>query len=558
MQSYSIVSSNNVQGGDDTFLDFPEYLCRLIGHALPKRVVRVLSITYPKFETRGDLTECVGRFREWFVTPSSFADYAPGSLNKLIIVPNNRLQNKVIDLEVAAATPSPTIEPSVHTVLIGHSMGGIVAAETLLAIASDIPIPASPSPHFDSTGSGPNGPPPSFIFPHITGILAFDTPYLGISPGVIAHGAETHYRTASSAWSTVSDVASVFGIGGAAGAAASAGGGKSPANDHPPRPSSKSAEKEPATLPSPATSPNADAAATPAWQRWGKYAMFAGAAGAVAAGGAAAYIKRDTLGEGWGWVSSHLEFVGCLAKGEELRSRIDRIRKLRDNGNIGFRNLVTVLGKGAGSSRTATAASTGKENTNTALMSLSKNDRTFCVLPPSSTSYSSSGRSSLPLFEGALNDRATSETAAHMEMFDRKQNPGYFSLANRARDLIVEWVEDPGEGIEGGAWYKTALSEFGPTADAMSDGEGSESSPAPDNGEWKEHDRKKEHNYNDHEEDGEGMVDIDLHSDGHPRSPAQTQTGASAGRLSPVSPHGHNEDEGGNAWAGEAPVFVEK
>ena len=34
-----------------------------------------------------------------------------------------RLQNKVIDLEVEAKTPSPSIDPSVHTILVGHSMG---------------------------------------------------------------------------------------------------------------------------------------------------------------------------------------------------------------------------------------------------------------------------------------------------------------------------------------------------------------------------------------------------------------------------------------------------
>jgi hypothetical protein len=35
----------------------------------------------------------------------------------------NRLQNKVIDLEVANGTPSPTVDPSVRTILVGHSMG---------------------------------------------------------------------------------------------------------------------------------------------------------------------------------------------------------------------------------------------------------------------------------------------------------------------------------------------------------------------------------------------------------------------------------------------------
>jgi hypothetical protein len=51
------------QGGNDTFGTFPEHLQALISHALPK--VDVVSITYPKFETRGELKECVSRFRDW-------------------------------------------------------------------------------------------------------------------------------------------------------------------------------------------------------------------------------------------------------------------------------------------------------------------------------------------------------------------------------------------------------------------------------------------------------------------------------------------------------------
>src|ERR1700734_881877 len=95
---------------------------------------------------------------------------------------DSRLLEKAIDIEVANLTPSPTVDPSVRTILIGHSMGGIVAADTLIAITSDTPIDASTL----STESAIN----SFMFPYIQGILAFDTPYLGISPGVVAHGAE--------------------------------------------------------------------------------------------------------------------------------------------------------------------------------------------------------------------------------------------------------------------------------------------------------------------------------------------------------------------------------
>ncbi len=182
-------------------------------------------------------------------------------------------------------------------------MGGIVAAETILAITSEQPI-AGPS---DTN---------SFMFPYIQGLLAFDTPYLGIAPSVVAHGAETHYKTVSSTFGTLSEVASVFGWGGSAGGSS---------DESPSQPDSR--QLPVAALPvgpeaakdtmaaSASFAKDADAAAMPVWQRWGKYAMFAGAAGALAAGGAAAYVKRDSIGSGWTWVGSHLEFVGCLMRG---------------------------------------------------------------------------------------------------------------------------------------------------------------------------------------------------------------------------------------------------
>ena len=57
------------KGGDDTFGGFPEHLRALVSHALPQ--VSVSAIVYPQFETRGDLKECVGRFREWLGLPRS-------------------------------------------------------------------------------------------------------------------------------------------------------------------------------------------------------------------------------------------------------------------------------------------------------------------------------------------------------------------------------------------------------------------------------------------------------------------------------------------------------
>ncbi|KAL6721711.1 hypothetical protein ACLMJK_000815 [Lecanora helva] len=406
------------KGGDDTFGGFPEHLRALSSHALPK--ITVKAVVYPKFETRGDLKECVGRFRDW-------------------------LQNKVIDLEVAAATPSPTVDPSVRVLLIGHSMGGIVAAETLLTITSDAPIsshsstdtadlPPSMAAHTEKmTQPNQDSENHTLMFPYIQGILAFDTPYLGISPGVVAHSAEQHYKTATGAYSALSEVAGAFGYGASK-------------KETPPQrqqDNQKLLTQGADAMSASMTNASSDAAATPTWQRWGKYAMFAGAAGAVAAGGAAAYLKRDTITEGWSYIGSHLEFVGCLAKGEELKSRLDRIVKLNKELGVGFADLITVLGKAASAQQkqgTPIPGSGGFVEIG-AVDGQAPSERTFCTIPKSDRNRK--------FFEWAKNDKAGDEMAAHMTMFTARDNTGYFALGERARDLVVEWV-DP----EQSEWYK--------------------------------------------------------------------------------------------------------
>lgn len=363
------------KGGDDTFGNFPSHLKALLQHALPN--VSILTITYPQFETRGDLIECVGRFREW-------------------------LENKVIDLEVANATPSPTVDPSVRTVLVGHSMGGLVAAEALLSIVAEQPIHSQSNSQTASTGSLRDG--SSLMFPYIQAILAFDTPYLGIAPGVVAHGAEKHWNTASSAYSAYSTLAETFGWGNKDTAA-----GAVDASRMLPAPSS-------------VRDANADAASAPLWQRYGRVAMFAGAAGAIAAGGAAAYMKKDQITQGVTWATSHLEFVGVLARPEEMRKRIERIIKLTTTQDLGFTNMYTTLGHTV-DRENKDAGWTGK---------VAGKDRTFCNLPKGELKN---------FFIPAVNDKSTAETWAHMNMFEGKNNPGYYTLSETAKEKIIDWVE---------------------------------------------------------------------------------------------------------------------
>ncbi|RAL68411.1 hypothetical protein DID88_007142 [Monilinia fructigena] len=101
-------------------------------------------------------------------------------------------------------------------------------------------------------------------------------------------------------------------------------------------------EKKPvAALPAP-PSPE-----VPAWKKWGTLAMYAGAAGAVAAGGAAAYFKKDQIQEGWTWWDHILSFVGCLMKGEELKEESSGNGDSAQGTRVGWANLYTRLGKEA-------------------------------------------------------------------------------------------------------------------------------------------------------------------------------------------------------------------
>lgn len=381
--SYSPTNTRTIQGGEETFghkYAFTQHLRDLVAERLPKLDVQVL--VYPKYETRGDLADCVSRFRDW-------------------------LQEKVIDIEVSKGTPSPTVDPSVRVVLCGHSMGGIVAAETLIALTSERVIP--PSSASGGSGDGNHTAAPAegdssfdlngLMFPYVQAVLSFDTPYLGISPGVVAHGAETHYSTASAALTQLSTLTGLWGAKGAADA------GK----DSPQQQRGQQEKKPIAALP-PATGGGpsgnkANDSSSSTWGSWGKMALYAGAGAALAGSAAAAYLKRDQLTEGWTWVSSHLEFVGCLARGEELRRRVAYMARAQNELGVGFGVLYTRLGKGATALQQQVAGIGGTNMVGSVLGS----QRTFCNLPSRRN-----GPEKLGVWEEAVNDQAGDETSAHM------------------------------------------------------------------------------------------------------------------------------------------------
>ena len=309
---------------------------------------------------------------------------------------------------MANHTPSPVIDPSVHTILVGHSMGGIVAADALLSIMDDEPV----------TGDS------KLPFPHIVGILAFDTPYLGLAPSVFAHSAEEKWKTASGAYGTLSSIASgLFASQAAVEGTMVTTREREEAEDEHGRKNELSQQS--------------------LWGRWGKVAVYGGAAAALAGGAAAAYIKRDDISAGFGWVSSHLEFVGALMKAEELRVRLDRAAGIE---GVGFANLFTSLG---GDRMGTSVMFDGKE-------------RTFCSLPTDESPLRKK-------FFRCVNVSAADEVGAHCSMFEAKTNPAYFELAERARDLICVWVRED-------MFFETDEDDFG-SYDYHSESHGRQGNP---------------------------------------------------------------------------------
>lgn len=189
-------------------------------------------------------------------------------------------------------------------------MGGIIATESVLASVSD---------NKEQGASGFASPRVS-VLPYIQGILAFDTPYLGIAPSVLIYGANAPYQSAHALYTQTNQ-------------------------------------------PSKAKGGN-DEASVPTWRRWATHAMVA----VFLAG--SAYFTRSALNSGWEWVSSHLLFVECLLHKVELTSRLDRMMSVARERGMGFANFVVILGEWSFSETTSVIEKAAKGEM-----------RAFCEVP---------------------------------------------------------------------------------------------------------------------------------------------------------------------------------
>ncbi|KAJ4140348.1 hypothetical protein NW768_001707 [Fusarium equiseti] len=368
------------KGTDNTFHEFPYDLKSAVAKQLPED--KVESVVYPKYETSGELAQASEGFLEW-------------------------LKERVMDIrKKKSEKPWPPHDRDVGVILVAHSMGGFVAADSLFLAINE------------RANNGDENDP---LFPLIQGILTFDTPYNGLARSMFVYGAFSNYQK----------VSSVFNVMTALSAAA------------------------PASLARLSAGRAATTAVTtstrgPQWKTWQLVAVKTGTVGAIAAGGVAAYMNReaiiqgmksvkninkesvaegyrqsmDALGQGlayinrgnvgksFAWLSDHVTFVGALLRQKELNRRLERIGALK---GVGLHDFYCSLGENGYWSGGYFVP-----------------ERTFCAVPEES-------HSAYPIFERCVMLKADDEVEAHMNMFKPEKHRGYEDMTERSAELVKEW-----------------------------------------------------------------------------------------------------------------------
>ncbi|CAF3431721.1 unnamed protein product [Fusarium graminearum] len=378
-------------GTDNTFQEFPYDLKKAVGKELPD--CKVQSVVYPKYETSGELAQASEGFLGW-------------------------LKERVMDIrKEKSEKPWPPHDRDVGVVLVAHSMGGFVAADSLFLAINE------------RANDGDENDP---LFPLIQGILTFDTPYNGLARSMFVYGAFSNYQK----------VNSVFNVMTAISAAA-------------PASLARLSARRAATTAVTTTTRG------PQWKTWQLVAVKTGTVGAIAAGGVAAYMNRelimqgmksvkninkesvaegyrqsmDAFGQGlayinrgnvgrsFSWLSDHVTFVGALLRQKELNRRLERIGSLK---GVGIHDFYCSLGENGYWSGGYFVP-----------------ERTFCAIPEES-------HSAYPIFERCVMPKADDEVEAHMNMFRPEKHRGYEEMTERSAELVKKWfmsednvVDDP-------------------------------------------------------------------------------------------------------------------
>ncbi|KAK7995066.1 hypothetical protein PG990_013839 [Apiospora arundinis] len=374
------------KGDDDTFQNFPLDLKKEVSKKLPEHNVE--SVVFPKYETKGELKQSTELFLDW-------------------------LKERVMEVRKAhSEKPWPPNDRSVGVILVAHSMGGFVAADSLFSVLNDRLANEEHEDH---------------IYPPIQGILTFDTPFNGLARSMFVYGAFSNYQKVSSVFNVMTALS-----------AAPAGLGK------------MAMKRSAAVLPAARTTRSS-------WKGWQLIALRTGTVGAIAAGGVTAYIHREKIMEGvrnmrnlnkesmkegvkegyqssvdalsqglayinrgnvgksFEYLSEHFTFVGSLMKQQELNRRLERMGELR---GVGIHNFYCSLGENGVWSGGYFVP-----------------ERTFCAVPDKEHLAN-------PLFSRQVIKEVEDEIQAHMSMFHPEKNEKYESMTEEASNYVVRWFND--------------------------------------------------------------------------------------------------------------------
>ncbi|KAF9289804.1 hypothetical protein BGZ88_007602 [Linnemannia elongata] len=347
-----------------TFLDFPTRIMTIFTNA--KANLDVESIVYPQYDTRGDFNAAVKAFAEWTQEQ----------------VKSRQEFNEKVYKKLEEDGQSSGSVPPVYVCFLGHSMGGLVAADAALYLEK---LPQK-SP--------------------IVGILAFDTPYYGLNHSIFTQAAYERAAGLAQKASGVYSLASAAYLPAAAAwssLAVSKTGTTATGYD------SNTQSRDQSSSAAVKTEKKEQKPASGGWG-WGSIALGIGAA--VAATGAAVVLNKH-MNDGMQYVTSHIQFVGILWNSLQLKQRVDDILRLP----IGFHCFYT---------RVRIPASSAN-NWKSGL-------RTFIEL----TSISDVTES----FFSARNCSGQDEIEAHMEMFNPAKNFDYYPMGDETVKRVRVMVDE--------------------------------------------------------------------------------------------------------------------
>ncbi|KAJ7240306.1 hypothetical protein B0H12DRAFT_55523 [Mycena haematopus] len=360
-----VVFIHGFKGTDTTFGEFPGRLQHILAETIPKTSIE--CIVFPAYEvyTCSVLparylmeirrkTEAVVKFADWLTTLT-------------------------VEKEVACGGGAGKAK----IVLCGHSMGGLLAADTLREFMKGRETQAN-----------------FVLWPKIISVIAFDTPYLGLHPGIFKNSATKAVEYAQAARNVGTGLLGAL-AGGFAGASKTT------------------------TAPAPSTAPAS------AWGKWAGTASYA-VGGALLAGAAAGatYYKREDLGLGYSWATDHMKYVSHLWDVDALNRRVDFLVNAEEQEGVLFRKCEKACSLRRASHLTPTR-SFYTYLPPTPLLNTS--ERTFVVLPKKNTPAERH-------FVLARNGLAADEVEAHTGMFSGKTNDGYYDLGLQTAQVIREAV----------------------------------------------------------------------------------------------------------------------